>query len=100
MLLLFLCLTNLYPWYLIPVFALMAMRPDRLARVYVVVATTLGLAYYPMFVFGHYNSGWSRFHIHQFLAIFLVGPILIYGFARIVTWRQLERWNTTPASTP
>ncbi|HYJ12259.1 MAG TPA: glycosyltransferase 87 family protein [Thermomicrobiales bacterium] len=100
LLLLFLLMTNLYPWYLIPVIALMAMRPDRWSRWYVILATLAGLVYYPMFVFGHYNSGWSRFHIHQFLAIFLVGPILIYGLARIVTWRRLERWNTTPASTP
>jgi hypothetical protein len=86
LLLLFLCLTNLYPWYLVPVFALLAMRPDRLARIYAVVATVLGLVYYPMFVYGHYNSGWSRFQIHQFLALFLTLPILLYLFARLIPW--------------
>jgi hypothetical protein len=99
LLVLFLLMTNLYPWYLIPVIALLAMRPDRIARWYVMVATLAGLVYYPMFVFGHYNSGWTRFQIHQFLAIFLVGPILLYLLARILTWRQPQRWTSPPATT-
>jgi hypothetical protein len=95
LLLLYLLMTNLYGWYLIPVIALLALYPDRLSRVYVVVAATLGLAYYPMFVWGHYNSGWSRFEIHQFLALFLTAPILLYLLARAVTWRRVAiapRW--------
>ena len=93
LLVLFLLMTNLYPWYLIPVIALLAMRPDRWSRWYVIVGTLAGLVYYPMFVYGHYNSGWSRFQIHQFLAIFLVGPIVLYLLARLVTWRRVERWR-------
>jgi hypothetical protein len=87
LLLLFLCMTNLYGWYLIPVIALLALHPDRLSRIYVVIASTLGLAYYPMFIYGHYNSGWTRFRIHQFLALFLTAPIVLYLAARLVTWR-------------
>ena len=48
----------------------------------------MGLVYYPMFIFGHYNSGWTRFEIHQFLALFLTLPILLYLAARLVTWRR------------
>ena len=95
LLLLYLLMTNLYGWYLIPVIALLALYPDRLSRVYVVIASTLGLAYYPMFVWGHYNSEWSRFEIHQFLALFLTAPILLYLLARAVTWRRVAvapRW--------
>jgi hypothetical protein len=88
LLLLFLLLTNLYGWYLIPVVALLVLRPDRLSRWYIAIATTLGLAYYPAFVWGHFNSGWSRFHVHQFLALFLTVPILVYLIARAVTWRR------------
>lgn len=86
LLLLFLLMTNLYPWYLIPVIALLALRPDRLGRGYIAVATTLGLVYYPMFIYGHFNSGWTRFQIHLFLALFLTVPIVIYLLARARTW--------------
>ncbi len=100
LLLLFLCMTNLYGWYLIPVIALLALHPDRLSRIYVVIASTLGLAYYPMFIYGHYNSGWTRFRIHQFLALFLTAPIVLYLAARLVTWRlPLATGSTSPANT-
>jgi hypothetical protein len=93
-------MTNLYGWYLIPVIALLALHPDRLSRIYVVIASTLGLAYYPMFIYGHYNSGWTRFRIHQFLALFLTAPIVLYLAARLVTWRlPLARRNTSSAKT-
>ena len=42
-----LLLTNLYPWYLIPIFAILALRPDRLGLTYLFAASALGLAYYP-----------------------------------------------------
>jgi magnesium-transporting ATPase (P-type) len=88
LLLLYLMMTNLYGWYLIPVIALLALWPDRLSRWYIPIATLLGLIYYPAFVWGHYNSGWTRFHIHLFLALFLTVPILLYLAARVVTWRR------------
>ncbi len=88
LLLLYLLLTNLYGWYLIPVIALLALYPDRLSRWYVVIATTLGLSYYGAFVYGHFNSGWSRFTVHQFLALFLTVPILVYLLTRAATWRR------------
>jgi hypothetical protein len=82
LLVMFMASTNLYPWYLIPVIALFALRPDRVSMWYVVGATALGLAYYPMFVYAHFNTGWSRFEVHQFLALFLTVPILLYFVAR------------------
>jgi hypothetical protein len=101
LLLLFLCLTNLYGWYLIPVIALLALHPDRLSRIYVVIASTLGLVYYPMFIYGHYNSGWTRFRIHQFLALFLTAPIVLYLATRLVTWRlPLATGSTSPTNAP
>lgn len=84
LLVMFLASTNLYPWYLIPVVALFALRPERLGIWYVAIATGLGLAYYPLFVYGHFNTGWSRFEVHQFLALFLTLPILIYLVARML----------------
>jgi hypothetical protein len=78
MLLLALLGTNLYGWYLIPIFALLAMRFDRTSFAYIVAATALGLVYYPMYVYAHFTTEWSRFHVHLFLALFLTLPILLY----------------------
>jgi hypothetical protein len=78
-LLLFLILqTNLYPWYLIPVFVLVAVQLERFGLIYLFFATALGLFYYPMYVYGHFNSGWERFHVHLFLSLFLTVPVLLY----------------------
>lgn len=93
LLLLLLFTTNLYAWYLIPVIAMFALRRDWLATAYVVVASILGLAYYPMYVYAHYNTEWSRFQVHQFLALFLTVPILLYLVARMVNGLRLA-WKT------
>jgi hypothetical protein len=78
--------TNLYPWYLIPIFAVLALTRDRLALIYLFIATVLGLFYYPMYVYGHFSSGWERFHVHLFLACFLTVPILLFLAARPALW--------------
>jgi hypothetical protein len=97
LLLLLLLLTNLYGWYLIPVFALLALRLDRLGAAYISVATALGLLYYPMFIYGHFNTDWSRFQVHLFLALFLTLPILIYLMARALQ-PIIARRSSTSAS--
>jgi len=85
LLLMMLLLTNFYGWYLIPVIALLAMRLDRLGLAYVGVATLLGLAYYPMYVYAHFNTEWTRYQVHLFLALFLSMPVIVYLVARIGT---------------
>ena len=73
-----LLLTNLYPWYLIPIFAALALKPDRLGVVYLGAATALGLAYYPMYVYAHFNTDWTIFRVHLFLALFLTLPMVAF----------------------
>ena len=73
-----LLLTNLYPWYLIPIVALLALRRSDLNVCYVFAATTLGLAYYPFYVYAHFNSGLSRLEVHLFLSLFLTVPMIVY----------------------
>jgi hypothetical protein len=84
LLLLLLLLTNLYPWYLIPVVAVALLRPDRLQLVYLFVATGLGIVYYPMYVYAHFNTEWTRFEVHLFLALFLTVPMLFFLAARLI----------------
>jgi hypothetical protein len=31
-----------------------------------------------MYVYAHFTTEWSRFHVHLFLALFLTLPILLY----------------------
>src|SRR5215204_7612153 len=76
-----LLLTNLYPWYLIPIVACVALRQSRWGLGYVFVGTTLGLAYYPAYVYARFGSGWDELTIHLFLALFLNVPMLIYLIA-------------------
>jgi hypothetical protein len=89
LLLFLLLLTNLYPWYLIPIIALIAMRPARLSLTYLFLATGLGLAYYPAYVYAHFNTGWEPFQVHLFLAWFLTAPILVFLGAE-VGWGALK----------
>jgi hypothetical protein len=76
-----LLLTNLYPWYLIPIVAGVALWQNRLGLGYVFVGTALGLAYYPAYVYARFGSGWDELTLHLFLALFLTVPMLIYLIA-------------------
>ena len=78
-----LLLTNLYPWYLIPLVAILALHHDRLGLGYLFVATALGLAYYPAYVFARFDSGWPGLTIHLFLALFLTAPMLVLLAAEV-----------------
>ena len=71
-----LLLTNLYAWYLIPLFAVIALRQQGLSMSYLFLATALGLLYYPMYVYAHFTSGWMKLHVHFFLALFLTVPMV------------------------
>jgi hypothetical protein len=76
-----LLLTNLFPWYLIPIVACVALWQSRRGLGYVFVGTTLGLAYYPAYVYARFGAGWDELTIHLFLALFLTVPMLIYLIA-------------------
>jgi hypothetical protein len=73
-----LLLTNLYPWYLIPIVASVALWQSRRGLAYTFIGTTLGLAYYPAYVYARFGSGWDELNIHLFLALFLTVPMLLY----------------------
>jgi hypothetical protein len=49
-------LSLLYPWYLITVFALLALRRTTLGFAFLCGATTLGLVYHPLSVWAWFNS--------------------------------------------
>ncbi|CAA9535132.1 MAG: hypothetical protein AVDCRST_MAG73-1314 [uncultured Thermomicrobiales bacterium] len=106
-----LLLTNLYAWYLIPAFALLALRLDRLGAAFMWIQTGLGLAYYPVYVWARYQSGYDELEIHLFLARFLTVPIVVYlaiettrptlgRIARFALGRWRRRWPDTSDAPP
>ncbi len=70
--------TNLYPWYLLPIVAALALAPNRRALVWLFAATALGLAYYPAYVFARFDAGWDDLGRHWFLALFLTAPMVAF----------------------
>jgi hypothetical protein len=89
-----LLMTNLYPWYLIPIVALLAFELKPLGIAYIFAGTLLGLCYYPAYVWGHFNSGWPKLSVHLFLADFLTAPMvafLLLEVARIAHAAYLQR---------
>ena len=85
-LLFLLLLSLLYPWYLITVIALLALRRNRFDAGYLFIATTLGLLYYPAYVWAWHGSGYDRLTRHLFLAMFLTMPIFAYWLVRFGAW--------------
>jgi hypothetical protein len=83
-LLFLLFLTLLYPWYLIPVVAVVGLTRTRLDLAYVAVATTLGLLYYPFYVWAHFSSDLPVFRVHLFLSLFVTLPIVVYLALQVV----------------
>ena len=68
----------LYPWYLVPAIAVLALEPDVPAFAFLVTASALGLLYHPLSVWGWFNSGMAVFHVHLLQALFLLAPILVF----------------------
>jgi hypothetical protein len=73
-----LLLTNLYPWYLIPIIALLAMELRPVGVAYAMVAALLGLCYYPAYVWAHFHSGWPKLEVHLFFAALLTAPLIAF----------------------
>ncbi len=88
-----LLMTNLYPWYLIPIFALLALDLEPLGLAYVFAATALGLAYYPAYVWAHFNTGMPLYSVHLYLAMFLTAPMIAFLLVDVVRvgWIGLPR---------
>jgi hypothetical protein len=97
LLLFFVLLSLLYPWYLIPALALLALRHDRLGWAYVVAATTLGLLYYPRSVWVWSASHWSVLRIHLYQALFVTAPIVAFLALELglALWRRIRPANVS-----
>ncbi|RRR72927.1 MAG: DUF2029 domain-containing protein [Candidatus Viridilinea halotolerans] len=89
MLLLFLLVSSLFPWYLIPVFALLALHPRRLELGYMVVASLTGLLYYPLGVVAWQTEGLTLFQIQLVGATLLALPIVVFLVA-LLFQRRVE----------
>lgn len=84
MFLFMLLVSLLYPWYLIPLIALLTLRPDRLALAYIFVGTTLGLLYHSITLWAWFRGGFSAIQIHLIEAAALTLPILLLLAAELL----------------
>lgn len=71
-------LTLLYPWYLIPAVALLALRRRALPLGYLFLATGLGLAYYPIGVWARFDSGLPIFERHLLVSLCITVPMIAF----------------------
>ncbi len=71
-------LSLLYPWYLLPAIAVIALRPEAATRTFLFTVTVLGLAYYPLSIWAWSGSGFSTFQVHLFQALLLNLPIVMF----------------------
>jgi hypothetical protein len=79
----FLLVSPLQPWYLLPLVALIALRRDRLRWIYLLAATLLGLLYYPAGIWAWTASGFSYATIIAFQALLLAAPMMCYLGAQL-----------------
>ena len=91
LLLFFLLFTNYYPWYLIPVIAVLALEHDGLDCTFIAVASALGLVYYPLYVWAHFHSNWPRLQVHLFFALLLTVPLLLFLALELGRWWLASR---------
>jgi len=87
-----LCVSLLYPWYLIPLVAVVALRPSRMALVYVFAGTLLGLLYHPLSLWAWFNGHFSVMQVHLFEALLLAIPMLLFMAAELAQAAYL-RWR-------
>lgn len=92
-------LTLLYPWYLITVVALLALRRNALNSAYLFVMTALALIYYPASVWAWWGgaftstTGFNRLHRHLYLSTYLMIPIFAYWLIRGGRWVWAHRYE-------
>ncbi|MHB0857082.1 MAG: glycosyltransferase 87 family protein [Anaerolineae bacterium] len=84
LLLVFVLLSSLFPWYVIPVFALIAWRGTASLWAFSIVYALLGLAYYPASIWAWAQQAWTQPRIHMFQALLLAAPILAFVLGRMV----------------
>jgi hypothetical protein len=87
-------LTLLFPWYLIPIVAILALRHDRIGFAFLLCSSILGLIYYPLSDWAWSDTGWSASRVHLFQALFLTVPVVVFLAARVVQRHALRRKPT------
>jgi hypothetical protein len=76
--------TMFFPWYLIPVIAVLTLKRNRIGYAYLFLASALGLLHYPLMVWAWYDSDLPTFSIHLFEALFVTLPALTFFAVQIL----------------
>lgn len=82
--------SNYFPWYLVPVFAVLCLRPSPADRGFILLASLIGLLLTPFDVWAWGNSGWSSLLIHIVQAILVLLPLAIYPLTARSAGSEME----------
>lgn len=71
---------SMFPWYLLPIVALLCLRLDRRTGIYVVLASLFGLIYSPLETWGYFNSPLAGHgvQVNLLLALILAFPLVLW----------------------
>jgi hypothetical protein len=98
-----LLLTTFYPWYLIPVIAILALKRDKVRLAYLFSASTLSLALGPVGIWAWFEAKLALLGIHLFGITFNSVPALLFLAAQVLSpskRRYAAKRETSPFRVP
>ncbi|MEQ8223832.1 MAG: hypothetical protein ABRQ37_16070 [Candidatus Eremiobacterota bacterium] len=73
-----------YPWYFIPVFAVLSISEDKVNRFYILIFTFFGMSFYPLTVWFWSYTKLSDDLIYSCLSVIMILPVIIFFIFRIL----------------
>ncbi|MEQ8186983.1 MAG: hypothetical protein ABRQ39_03335 [Candidatus Eremiobacterota bacterium] len=73
-----------YPWYFIPVFAVLSVSEDKSNRLYMLIFTFFGMSFYPLTVWFWSYTKLSDDLIYSCLSVIMILPVIIFFICRII----------------
>lgn len=74
---------SMFPWYLLPIVALLCLQLDRFTLVYILLASLFGLIYSPLEAWSYFNSPLAGhgIQVNLLLALILAVPLMLWMFS-------------------
>ena len=76
---------SMFPWYLLPIAALVCLRLDRRSGIYLILVSLFGLIYSPLETWGYFNSFMAGhgLQVNLLLAMILALPLILWMFSAL-----------------
>ncbi|NTW04224.1 MAG: hypothetical protein HGA19_23665 [Oscillochloris sp.] len=96
LLLLYTLVSSFFPWYLLPVLALLALSESRAGHAYLLVASALALLSYPAGIWMRFHGGLSLFEMRLLLALPQLVPAAALLLAQVASPRPSQHDGRVP----